>query len=419
MRGRYKKLAAFVFILIFVLLGAFGYRKMKTRGSDGKIEVYNLHQVITADSSRSRTIMWQASDDYEDPRVEYRETGEKTLVQVPALTQEFTDAKNTSYVYTAELEKLKPGKSYDYRLAYGENRGLWHKLETPGENAFEALIFTDSQSASYAGWKNLVKTAQEKNPQAELVLMLGDLVDNGEDPQQWHDWFSDISPLGENIPIAPVLGNHETYTLKWKVRMPEAYLHFFVLPKVEPAKYQNQFYSFDYGDVHFMVLNTVDNEMKQFQPDMQKDQMAWLRQDAAATKKKWKVVLTHKDFLQYGFQSRPTPREEGFSQEGKAYMPLMDELGIDVVLSGHLHTYRRRVRLREFKPDPQGTLYILCGLAGDVRYDRLWKRHKLDAYIAPQPDTDTYMTMKLIPGSITFNCYLADGKIIDSVTLRK
>jgi hypothetical protein len=61
----------------------------------------------------------------------------------------------------------------------------------------------------------------------------------------------------------------------------------------------------------------------------------------------------------------------------------------------------------------------MCGLAGDVRYDKLWKRHKLDQYVAPQPETDNYLTMKLTPGSMTFNCYLPDGKKIDSVTLRK
>ena len=419
MRGQHKKLAAFIFILIFSALSFFGYHKMKTRGSDGKLEVYNLHQVVTADSSVSRTIMWQASSEYAKPLVEYREEGKTQLLQAPALSQKFTDADNTSYVYTVELGNLQPGKIYDYRIGYGDDRGLWHKLQTSLLSTFEALIFTDPQSASYSGWKSLVRTAVDKHPKAELVLMLGDLVDNGEDAQQWHDWFSDISPLAENYPIAPVLGNHETYTLDWKVRMPEAYLHFFVLPKVEPARYQNQFYSFDYGDVHFMVLNDVDNEMKAFQPDMQKDQIEWLRKDAASTKKKWKVVMVHKDFLQYSFLTRKTPRPEGFSHEGKVYMPLMDELGIDVVLSGHLHTYRRRVRLRDFKPDPQGTLYLMCGLAGDVRYDKLWKRHKLDQYVAPQPETDNYLTMKLTPGSMTFNCYLPDGKKIDSVTLRK
>ncbi len=59
----------------------------------------------------------------------------------------------------------------------------------------------------------------------------------------------------------------------------------------------------------------------------------------------------HKDPLQYAFQNRPQPRTEGFSAEGKEFMPLFDAYNIDVVLSAHLHTYRNRGHIRNFQRD--------------------------------------------------------------------
>ena len=121
---------------------------------------------------------------------------------------------------------------------------------------------------------------------------MGDLVDNGQDHYQWNAWFDVVSDMIARIPVVPLLGNHETYNKDWKVRMPEAYLHLFALPQIDMEKYQNQFYSFDYGDVHFVVLNTQSQELADFEPSLDEDEVAWFKKDMAQTKKKWKIYRT-------------------------------------------------------------------------------------------------------------------------------
>ena len=143
-----------------------------------------------------------------------------------------------------------------------------------------------------------------------------------------------------------------------------------------------------------------------------------LPKDAAASSKKWKVVLLHKDVLQYRIGKRPE-RKEGFSKFGEAFMPLFDELEIDVVLSAHLHTYRNRGHIKAFQRDPSGPLYILTGVAGNVRYPGLWIDHALDEKIAPQPETDNYLTLEASQDALRFQCFLPDGTIIDDVTVKK
>lgn len=201
--------------------------------------------------------------------------------------------------------------------------------------------------------------------------------------------------------------------------MPEAYTHLFALPGNGSDQYKNQFYSFDYGDVHFVVLNTQDKELADFEPNLLADEQVWFKEDMAKTTKKWKVVLMHKDPLQYSFNNRPEPRPEGFDPEGEAWMPLFDQYGVDVVLSAHLHTFRDRGHIKNFQRDPSGPLYIITGVAGNVRYPDLWKKHSLDEYVAPQPETDDYLVIAATANTLTFTGYLPSGEELHTVSVTK
>lgn len=383
------------------------------------VDVFNLHQVITSDITNSRTIMWQSRDSEDDAVVEYRQKGETNTETASASNENFTDDDTTSAIHTAVLTDLNSYAQYEYRVGNSKKRTDWHPLSTPADNDFKVLIFPDSQCSDYSVWGNTAMSAWKANQDASFFINMGDLVDNGEDHTQWDAWFNAADNMIQTIPVAPLLGNHETYTLKWKVRMPIAYLHLFTLPHIDDTKYQNQYYAFDHGDVHFTVLNTQMGEMDQFQPDMLKSELAWLEDDLATTKKKWKIVLMHKDVLQYGFQSRPGPRVEGFSDEGKTFMPLFDKYAVDVVLTAHLHTYRNRGHIKNFKRDAKGPLYIITGVAGDVRYPNLWKNHSLDEVVAKQPETDNYMTLSVGKNSLLFSSFLPSGETIDTVSVTK
>ena len=383
------------------------------------VDASNIRQVITKDSTTSRTIMWQSQFSEDNAVVEYRRKDSEDIWAVPAGNEAFTDDDTTTYIHTAMLTDLTPGTTYEYRVGYDKKRSDWMPLQAAQGNTFKALIFPDSQSSDYSAWAATKDPAWQANPDAQFFINMGDLVDNGQDHYQWNAWFDVVADMASQIPIAPVMGNHETYNRDWKVRMPVAYLHLFSLPALDKADYQNQFYSFDYGDVHFIVLNTQMTEMAPFQPQLLADEMDWFRQDMSRTHKKWKVVLMHKDPLQYGFANRPEPREEGFSPEGKDWMPLFDEYGVDVVLSAHLHTYRDRGHIADFKRNSQGPLYIITGVAGNVQYPGLWKQHTLDEYVAPQPESDNYLVMEATDNTLSFSSYLPSGELLHTSTVQK
>jgi acid phosphatase type 7 len=384
----------------------------------GNIDALFVRQIITKDSSISRTIMWQSELIEKDAVVEYREKGKENIKSRIATEVEFADDKTMTYIHTTVLDDLTTGAQYQYRVGYGDKRSAWYDLNTNDGGAFKALIFPDSQSNDYSDWKNLAQFARKKNPDADFFVNMGDLVDNGEDHTQWRAWFNALNGIIDTIPAVPILGNHETYTLDWKVRMPEAYLHFFSLPKNGDAERQNQFYSFDYGSVHFIVLNTQFDEMEEFQPGLLAAEKEWFVNDIMQTRKKWKIVLMHKDVLTYEIRNR-SDRQAGISDIGKEWMPLFDKYSIDVVLTAHLHTYRRRDHLYNFQPDTRGPLYIVTGVAGNVRYPNLWVNHPFDKAVAPQPETNNYMTLEVSANIIKLASFLSSGEQIDQVEIAK
>lgn len=137
-----------------------------------------------------------------------------------------------------------------------------------------------------------------------------------------------------------------------------------------------------------------------------------------SSSKKWKVVMMHRDVLTYRINGRPE-RREGIEDEGVQFRPLFEELEVDLVLTAHLHTYRNRGHIFNFESSDHGAVYILTGVAGNVRYYNLWIDHALDRYVAPQPETDNYLTMDFSENTIAVRCYLPDGTLLDETVLQK
>ncbi len=393
-------------------------RKIKSIADPKAMDADYVRQLITADSRISRTILWQSSREQPQAAVEYRQKGTSDSFRTDAQNEIFRDDGTTCFLHAAILHDLVPGKDYEYRVTNGQEASNWYDLRTEDGGNFKALLFPDSQSNDYSGWKELAQNAWQRNKDAAFFVNMGDLVDNGEDHTQWNAWLNSVDGIINEIPFVPLMGNHETYDQNWKVRLPEAYLHEFVVPDNKSAQFSRYYYSFDFGPVHFSVLNTQWDETSDFKSGLLDEQLAWLPADVQQSDKPWKIVLMHKDVLQYRIHNRPE-RTEGISEEGRAFMPLFDKLGINVVFSAHLHTYRNRGQLYDFKPASHGPLYILTGVAGNVRYPNLWIDHAFDKKVAPQPETDNYLTLEASPQRLQIKCFLPNGDEIDRSLLTK
>ena len=384
-----------------------------------------IRQIIAQDNSTSRTIMWQSDNSEADAVIEYRLEGAEKYQIIGATDKAFTDDGSTTYIHEATLTGLTPNTKYEYRVGYGaDRRSDWYRLETAGASVYDVLIYPDSQSGDYSQWEEIVKSSALRNPRTALYISMGDLVDNGEQAYQWRTWLNSIKPLSANVPLATTLGNHEMYTLDWKMREPYAYLNYFAVPPNGNEIFNRRYYSYDFGDVHYVVLDTMlyesnhEDNHDTHHPDLYYVQVQWLRQDLTANTKKWTVVLMHRDPFQYAFDRPGASRAVGFDDEGVLFMPIFDEFNVDLVLSAHLHSYRNRGHVRNFERDASGPLYILTGIAGDARRPK-WKEHPLDVYVAPDRDKNNYMTMTVTPNKLIVKAFLPDGTQLDESVIEK
>ena len=420
--------------------------------------VYFIRQIVSGDMATTRTLMWETADARPDSFVDISvdDADESTRIHDVVHT-ELTEDGRTRYLHTVYIEDLLPDTAYRFRIGYGNRTEAdSHTFRTGPvggrETVFSVLVFPDSQSADYAGWGLLARTAYERHPDAAFAIAMGDLVDNGESAYQWDRWFAETEAIGHAVPWAPILGNHETYTLDWNIRQPIAYTTLFALPnpyadrsgakratggrglstpfgrtgtvqvssahREKAERYANRFYSFDYGDVHFVALDTQFKEAEGFEPNLADDEIEWLRSDLAANTSKWTVVMMHKDTFRYANHRRPDI-VPGFNEIGERFMPIFDEYGVDVVLSAHYHTYRNRGHVKYFERNADGPLYVLTGVAGDVRFTGLWIDHPLDEVVAPQPETSNYLTLSRTVEGLVIESYLPDGTRIDRIEVRK
>lgn len=393
-------------------------KAVRTLGGKDLPDSEYVRQIITADPSVSRTIMWQSANEQKLATVTVREKGSIQERSFSAESEAYTDDRQKLFLHTAYIDGLKADTVYEYQLRNQKETSEWYFLRTAGKGKFKALIFPDSQCNDYSVWENNVKLAAKQQPDADFFINMGDLVDNGEDHTQWDAWLSAVNVLTAQIPFAPVMGNHETYDKKWQCRFPQAYIKEFAVPANGNKEFDRCYYSFDWGEVHFVVLNTQWDELEEFRAGILNYQKEWLRNDISRTNKRWKVALFHKDVLKYAIKNRPE-RQAGIGEAGMYLAPILEELGFDLVLTAHLHTYRNRGHLKAFASDKSGPVYILTGVAGNIFYSGFWLDHELDKVKAPVPEKGNYLTLTYEEDHLLVESYLFNGEKFDEMRIEK
>ena len=366
-----------------------------------------FRQLVTKNSRTSRVVMWQSDKEIKNISLEYRLIGEDSA-KFGEVAFDYFEQK---FFYSCELENLKPASVYKFRVVSEDRATAWQNLRTSDDKNFQMLVFSDSQCEHYEIWQRTADFANEKFPDAELVTVVGDLVDNGQANYQWRAWHLAATKLLAERIFAPVMGNHECYGLDWLNALPEGFLHNFKIPTNGTKNFDGYFYSFDFGAANFFVLNTQFYEIDPLKPGLREEQEYWFRREVANSNRPWKIILMHKDIFDYA--------QNKFNEIAEVFMNLFDELEIDWVLTGHLHTYRNRGKIFAQKKSSHGPQYVLCGRAGDQKY--LENVSEFDDVTAPnvQKEPETFITLDIKPDSLTLTCYSVEGEIFDKFTMSK
>ena len=172
----------------------------------------------------------------------------------------------------------------------------------------------------------------------DLWLMLGDNAYNSGTDSEYQaavfDLYTDWLPT---VPLWPTIGNHDGYTADSSTQI-GPYFDIFTLPTRgeaggEPSGTE-AYYSFDWGPLHVVCLDSYESDRTPGSA-----MLTWLADDLAATTSDWVLVFWHHP--PYSKGSHDSDTESWMVDMRTHVVPILDAYGVDLVLTGHSHSYER------------------------------------------------------------------------------
>ena len=244
---------------------------------------------------------------------------------------------NTTYYYSigSATDTLASGADYTFTTpplaGSAVNTRVWvlGDAGTSGPLASPNVNQTAVRDAFYA-WTG----ARTPN----LVLQLGDNAYNSGTDGEFQKGVFDIYPtMLRKTPFWSCLGNHETAQ---STAFVDTYPYFsiYTFPIAGEcggvASGTEHYYSFDYGNIHFISLDSMTASRA-----ANGAMATWLQSDLASTTATWIVCFFHHPPYTKGSHDSDTETE--LIEMRQNMLPILEAGGADLVLSGHSHCYER------------------------------------------------------------------------------
>ncbi len=269
-----------------------------------------------------------------------------------------TDANDLSFAFTEDaptteheirITGLNPATVYHYTI--GTNGNSYHTADgsyyfktspVPGStDPIRMWVIGDFGNGSQG--QRAVRDAYMNNftsTHTDLWLWLGDnAYSDGTDEEYQTKTFEVYPEAMRNMVIWPCPGNHDYGSIDLSDNGP--YYEILTMPRNGEAggvpSDQERYFSFDYGNVHVVSLNT------EYLLDIALPGTAfqqWLEADLAANNKDWVIAIFHQSPYSKGTHDSDDnfSRPQFFRQN---VLPILEDHGVDLVLTGHSHGYER------------------------------------------------------------------------------
>lgn len=334
-------------------------------------------------TQNSMTIMWE-TDNPSDSRVNYGTT--ENLDRTVHSPEKVT-------IHKVTLVNLQPETRYHYRAISGRLSSTCNSFHTAinRDTPFSFVVWGDNHTNAPRFEQNINRMISYR---PDLAISVGDMVLTGSDYDLWgYEFFIPGRNLFKNTPLFTTLGNHEYggYGVGQSVVWFEK---FFSLPGKE------YYYSYNYGNSHFIHLNPHTNSPFGVVPGS--EQYQWLIADlesAASKNAVWRFVFFHE----------PAIHEPLMTEH---IVPLLEKYDVTMQFSGHYHTY-----MRNQKPKPDGPIYIITGGGGGSLSDGSKSDNLLN--VEMYKAVHHFCLMTINGGILTFQAIDIDGHVIDALKIEK
>ncbi|MDH5711516.1 MAG: metallophosphoesterase family protein, partial [Gammaproteobacteria bacterium] len=262
-----------------------------------------------------------------------------------------------SEAHELRLTGLQAGQRYYYAVGnpevmkYAASTENWFMTtpETGVDTPVRLWVIGDSGQPGKTAWavrdamQDWVKAnPREGKPYLDQWALLGDnAYRSGSNQQYRFGFFDPYSEILKNIAPWPGYGNHDARR--------RAFFDIFSLPEQAEsggvASGTEHYYSFDYANVHTIMLDSQDSER-----EPGSDMLNWLKRDLEAYQGSGRdkgldwliVVFHHPPYSKGSHDSDNEADSDGRMVEMREYvLPVLEQYGVDLVLSGHSHGYER------------------------------------------------------------------------------
>ena len=311
-----------------------------------------------------------------DPVIQVKKNGEEAWSEYPLSSERSSsynkDETRLTYYVTKGTVALEANTTYIYRI-YDKDADVGSEEATlttknPKADAFTFVHVSDSQDGPDY-FKFALSSVVDR---ADFLLHTGDVVESSKYEQEWTTMLDGSFEYLSQIPMMAISGNHET---TYKSGAYETYKHFHnKMPEQDTRA--GYYYSFIYGNVKFIMLNTnvlANNRLLDAQYE-------WLENELKTNTCKWTVVALHNPLYSVGKYGANPDRNQIALALQTQLRGLFAQYGVDIVLQGHDHAISRTfpidadgVPQKEtvetidgvaYSVDPSGVIYVMNGPAG-------------------------------------------------------
>jgi len=298
--------------------------------------------------------------------------------------------KGDGYLYEVTLDELKQGVRYLYNVSNIYNKSTIASFTTFNEKQPDIYFIALGDSRSRPDiFIDIINNIQKDEP--DLIISMGDLVAYGGDLSEWRKYYFDVAGnVINHIPLVSTLGDHEGDDDNG-----ELFRHF--LRTNQPT--EKLWFSFDYGDAHFVSLDYR-------YPDS-KEMIEWFVNDMSSTNARWKFVYFHRPAYNIGGHR---------STWGQDVWPaLISKHKVDIVFAGHSHIYERfyPMKLKQ-ELDSWPVTYITTGGAGASLYEVTQNE-----FLAVAESVNHFVNVVISGDTLKLNAIRLDGSLMDELTIIK
>ncbi len=269
--------------------------------------------------------------------------------EVAQISAQLDTSATSGRQQTAELEGLEPATTYCYRLD-GLTAPIGFRTAPLSSTGAPVRFVVLGDSGEGGDGQEAVRD-QMATVAFDLMLHTGDIAyGSGTLAQLESNFFDVYDDFLESVPVFPASGNHD-----YQSERAAPYQEVFALPENGAPDGLERWYSFDWGEVHFVALDTEA---------VNDAQVRWLEQDLAHNALPLTVAYMHRPAYSSGYHGSDKKVRAAFS-------PLFEKYGVQVVFSGHDHDYERTRPI-------SGVTYIVTGGGGTET--RHVKRSSFTAY---------------------------------------